>query len=41
MVGILDPDIAAVFTTPESVNTALRALITALPPTLKPKKLAR
>jgi hypothetical protein len=31
MVVILDPDIAEVFTTPESVNHVLRALITAMP----------
>lgn len=30
-VVILDPDIAEVFTTPESVNNILRALITAMP----------
>lgn len=30
-VVILDPDIAEVFTTPESVNNVLRALITAMP----------
>jgi hypothetical protein len=36
-VVILDPDIAKVFTTPESVNQILRALIAALPPNLKPK----
>jgi hypothetical protein len=28
---VLDPDISRVFTTPESVNTALRALITKVP----------
>lgn len=28
---ILEPDIAEVFTTPESVNTILRALITTMP----------
>lgn len=28
---VLDPDIASVFTTPGSVNAALRALITAAP----------
>jgi hypothetical protein len=40
LVVILDPDVAEVFTTPEAVNTALRALITAMP--IKPKrKLAR
>ena len=33
-VVILDPDIAEVFTTPESVNNVLRALITTMP-TLK------
>lgn len=27
----LDPDVAAVFTTPESVNTVLRALIKTMP----------
>jgi hypothetical protein len=31
VVVVLDPDVAQVFTTPESVNTALRALITAMP----------
>lgn len=30
-VVILDEDVAKVFTTPESVNKALRALITAMP----------
>jgi hypothetical protein len=28
---LLDPDIAAVFTTPESVNAVLRALIATMP----------
>ena len=28
---ILDPDVAAVFSTPESVNTVLRALIETMP----------
>jgi hypothetical protein len=28
---VLDPDIAEVFTTPQSVNTVLRALITTMP----------
>ena len=37
VVVVLDPDIAAVFTTPESVNTALRALISAIPKTAYPK----
>jgi len=32
LVVILDPDIAQVFTTPESVNDVLRALITTMPP---------
>ncbi len=31
LVVVLDPDVAEVFTTPESVNKALRALITAMP----------
>lgn len=31
MVVVLDPDVAQVFTTPDSVNTALRALISAMP----------
>jgi hypothetical protein len=30
-VVVLDPDIAKVFTTPESVNNILRALISAMP----------
>ncbi len=30
-VVVLDPDIAEVFTTPESVNNVLRALITTMP----------
>jgi hypothetical protein len=33
----LDPDVAAVFTTAESVNKALRALITAIPTMEAPK----
>ena len=32
IVVVLDPDISTVFTTPESVNPVLRALITAMPP---------
>jgi hypothetical protein len=36
LVVILDPDVAEVFTTPEAVNTALRALIAAMP--IKPKR---
>jgi hypothetical protein len=31
VVVVLDPDIAEVFRTPESVNTVLRALITTMP----------
>ena len=31
VVVVLDPDVAEVFTTPESVNNALRALISAIP----------
>ena len=31
VVVLLDPEVSRVFTTPESVNAALRALITALP----------
>jgi hypothetical protein len=31
LVVVLDPDVAQIFTTPESVNTALRALISAMP----------
>ena len=41
LVVVLDPDIAQVFTTPESVNTVLRALITSMPPAAKPKGVAR
>jgi len=37
LVVVLDPDVAEVFTTSESVNTALRALITAMPGTAKRK----
>jgi hypothetical protein len=38
LVVVLDPDVAAVFTTPEAVNHALRALIGAMPS--KPKRKA-
>ena len=31
LVAIIDPDVAKVFTTAEQVNTALRALISAMP----------
>lgn len=41
LVVLLDPDVAEVFTTPESVNNALRALITAIPQTGKRKTVAR
>jgi hypothetical protein len=39
VVVMLDPDISEVFTTPESVNAVLRALIKTMPPT--PTKTAR
>jgi hypothetical protein len=32
---VLDPDVSQIFTTPESVNTVLRALIAAMPESLK------
>lgn len=35
LVVVLDPDIAQVFTTPESVNSVLRALIETMPQTTK------
>jgi hypothetical protein len=38
LVVLLDPDVSEVFSTPESVNTALRALITAMPKSTKPCK---
>ena len=31
VVVVLDPDVSAVFTTPEAVNTVLRALINTMP----------
>jgi predicted MarR family transcription regulator len=37
LVVTLDPDISEVFTTPESVNAVLRALIATMPATTKPK----
>lgn len=40
IVVVLDPDVSQVFTTPESVNRALRAFIQAMPET-KPLKKAR
>jgi hypothetical protein len=35
VVVVLDPDVAEVFTTPEAVNNALRALISAIPQSSK------
>jgi hypothetical protein len=35
LVVVLDSDVAAIFTTPEAVNKALRALISAMPENLK------
>jgi hypothetical protein len=40
LVVLIDPDISEVFPTPESVNTALRALITARPKPSKTRKRA-
>lgn len=37
---ILDKDVSEVFSTPESVNTALRALISAIPKPSKARKTA-
>ena len=37
LVVTLDPDISEVFTTPESVNAVLRALIATMPKMTKPK----
>lgn len=37
LVVLLDPEVSEVFTTPESVNTVLRALVTALPEISKRK----
>ena len=34
---VLDPDVSKVFTTPESVNTVLRALIATMPQSAKRK----
>ena len=34
---VIDPDVSEVFTTPEAVNTVLRALVTALPKSVKRK----
>jgi len=38
LVVMLDPDVSKVFRTPDSVNTALRALIKAVPNTKKSRK---
>lgn len=35
LVVLLDPEVSQVFTTPEAVNTVLRALVTALPKATK------
>lgn len=40
LVVLIDKDVSEVFSTPESVNTALRALIGALPKTSKIRKTA-
>ena len=37
LVVVLDPDVSQVFTTPESVNTVLRALIATMPQAAKHK----
>lgn len=41
LVVMLDKDVSEVFSTPESVNTALRALIGAFPKTAKMRKTAQ
>ena len=38
---LLDPDLAKVFTTSEAVNTALRALLSAVPPKTKRTSVTR
>ena len=40
LVVVLDKDVSKVFSTPESVNTALRALIGAIPKASKVRKTA-
>jgi hypothetical protein len=40
LVVVLDPDVAKVFTTPESVNNPLRVIITAMPEKAKHKATA-
>ncbi len=37
LVVVLDPDVSKVFTTPEAVNTVLRALIATMPQSAKRK----
>ncbi len=37
LIVVLDPDVSQVFTTPESVNTVLRALIATMPQSAKRK----
>lgn len=37
VIVVLDPDVSQIFTTPDSVNTALRALINAMPKTAQRK----
>jgi hypothetical protein len=39
LVVVLDKDVSKVFSTPESVNTALRALISAIPKAAKARKI--
>ena len=41
LVVILDPDVSKVFTTPESVNVALRALIEVVPGAAKKSRVSR
>jgi hypothetical protein len=41
LVVMLDKDVAEVFTTPEAVNKALRALIEAMPKTSRPRPAVR
>jgi hypothetical protein len=40
LVVLIDEDVSQVFSTPESVNTALRALINAIPKSSKSRKTA-
>lgn len=37
LIVVLDPDVSKVFKTPEAVNTALRALLSAIPQTARRK----